>query len=464
MPINIPSIHQTQTLPIPPIIVTIWSGVKDRVVAVITRMPVLAGMAAIGGFVFGASTVGCIDYFFQNKIPELAAAWSDSNDHNHMVRGQPLWDINKPSTADKNLESRLKTIFAITIAALLFSIGMALAAWQAYGTSSDFTFISLAIGGVGFTLGAQFFENYKRNNPHQKQKFIQWLRQIDGNVDLRYQLDLSYYCDHLRYFNLMQQGREFHRTFRRNNDPCHTLVLQGCRLTDTDLKSLKEGEWFSLFPHVDISDNPQLTAAGLKWVGEGGAEKLTRLDLSRMNLTDDHLMQMAATGHFNNLEELIIRDNPLVTGKGLARIGQSGFEKLKMLDIGGNSQVLGKGLDEWIGKGGFKNLKALGLGYTTIIESDLQQMIDKEMWFKNLEGLDLDDSVKLKRFPANISQMTRLRTRPSSLDGYRPFDSQGICFRNYGDDFEFTPEFSDICKAGKATINIKNVKTIAQQS
>src|SRR5690606_36907981 len=104
---------------------------------------------------------------------------------------------------------------------------------------------------------------------------------------------------------------------------------------------------------------------------------------------------------------------------------------------------------------------ALGLSYSNITENDLQQMIDKAEWFRNLQGLDLDNNTHLKKFPANISQMTQLRVRSISNNlggiGYSGnslrFDKSGLFFRNYGHEFIFTPEFMALCKDHKVVTN-----------
>ena len=450
MPVNISSfIHTTKTLDIQSMVIATWPGVKGRLVSIISSRPGSAGVVLTSGVALGVFAVWIIDRIFQKKHEQLVV-----NSYDYYQTSQDNRLSNKPnarSPQEVNIENRLKTIYAT---ALLLPITIAIAILKI--SDFDQACFSFPFLTLGFAVGAQTISYYHKNSDHKIYELFQPLKQ-DSLIALANQLDLSYYWGYLRYLNLAKLGKIIQSEF---ND-CHTLVFQKCGLTNNDLRKLKEADWFSLFPHINVRNNPQLTAVGIKWIGEGGDRKLVTLDLSRTDLTDNDLIQMAASGYFNHLQTLIIQDNPRITGKGLVRLGGSGFEKLTMLDIGGNSQLLSKDLDEWMVKGEFKNLRALGLSRSNITENDLQKMIEKVEWFRNLHGLDLDYSINLKKFPANISQMTQLSVRciDISIGGlgysgnYVHFNGEGLFFRKYGREFEFTPEFMALWKARKVITN-----------
>ncbi len=154
------------------------------------------------------------------------------------------------------------------------------------------------------------------------------------------------------------------------------------------------------------------------------------LDLSDTDLTDDNLEKLAQTGCFNNLQGLILSENPRLTGRGIAWLAGNGFAGLTSLDVGYNKHLVKTNLNEWIEKEGFKNLTGLNLAATDITESELEQMIEKASWFKQLKGLNLDWNENFKKFPSHILELTNLECHSVS-EGER-LSGGGIYFRDKG--------------------------------
>lgn len=434
----------------------LWQGIKDRFVTCSQIHPVLVGFKV--GIFLGASSAWMIDFVFREKRNMLIG---DSFYKHERLRSRQICNFNNMATEEmnilspqeKNLENRLRTIFVTNISIFLTSCFLIFTMWKTADFETRFYgFSSLALGSI---VGTQLFEYYTNNSLCKIKEFIGWLKE-NTEINSCHQLDLSFYSNYLRRLNLNKLRQEIHKEF----PDCYGLILRGCRLTDYDLKLLKEAGWFKLFNTINISDNSKLTVTGLKYLGEGEIDKLGTLDLSGIDLTDNDLMEMAKSGFFKKLKNLIIRDNPKITGKGLIYLSENGFEKLEVLDLGGNSQLLGNELNSWIAKCQFKNLTALGLSYTKITEEDLEKIIKEATWFRNLNGVDLDGSKELFKFPSNISQMTNLSKHGISLSqtlhgNYPIFEGFGLFFRNHNEQFKLTEEFISLLKAEKAYFTIK---------
>jgi hypothetical protein len=175
-----------------------------------------------------------------DKYPEM-----NGNCPYEMYIGEKFLGIDHPSPAEKNLKRRIQTVFFVTISVVL---GLGAAGIVA---GPPIFFSSLALG---FLLGAGIAEYRERNSDHKIKEFVDWVFENHSNtrrysLDFKnrdFQLDLSYYCEYLRYLNLKKLGEKIREKFQH----CNTLVLLSCRLEDSDLKRLKEANWFCHFERV----------------------------------------------------------------------------------------------------------------------------------------------------------------------------------------------------------------------
>lgn len=157
-----------------------------------------------------------------------------------------------------------------------------------------------------------------------------------------------------------------------------------------------------------------------------------KINLGSANLTDDHLRKMAQSGDFSDVEELILSDNPQITGYGLAWIAKQGFENLTRLELSENKQVLRRGLDEWLAQDGLKKLSMLDLAGTDMREDILEKMIERAEWVRRLEGLCISASPQLYKLPSNISKLTSLTehrvTKSITLSGGPVYFHGGLVY------------------------------------
>ncbi len=182
---------------------------------------------------------------------------------------------------------------------------------------------------------------------------------------------------------------------------------------------------------------------------------MLELDLSRKNLTDEHLKHMAQSGRFRDLQILTLRGNPRLTGRGMAFLTTSGFEKLEVLNVEYNKHILREGLDEWLACDGLPSLKVLYLAVTDVRPLHLEQMIERAAWFRRLEGLRLCSNPNLISCPRNILRLTNLKEH--GIDHEPPitfYPRKGLIFAVGGEFdrgrlFSKAPEALVLLRAGR---------------
>ncbi|HVX00326.1 MAG TPA: hypothetical protein VHA52_07825, partial [Candidatus Babeliaceae bacterium] len=223
------------------------------------------------------------------------------------------------------------------------------------------------------------------------------------------------------------------------------VSLSDSDFTDLDLIRLVEAGWFNNRT-LNLSNNRAVTAKGLMYIGS--KNQLTELDLSHTNLKDDDLRQMAESGHFNHVQKLILCNNPGISAKGLLEwVGKKGFASLEWLNISHNTQFTGVHLQDWMSSEGFTKLEVLELRDTNLTTEDLQQMIERSSWIRNLRGLNLVENQAFRRFPSNILQLTNLAQRPRERVAY--FHGCGILINHIFDYIENQAEYITLWKEGK---------------
>ena len=119
------------------------------------------------------------------------------------------------------------------------------------------------------------------------------------------------------------------------------------------------------------------------------------LNLDGLALTDEHLQCMTQSGLFNDVECLNLGENPLLTGHGIAAMGQQGFSGLQHLILNNNRRLVETGFKEWIACKGFNELKSLDLYNAGITTEILEELIQSD-WVKRLKGLDLRGDNKIE--------------------------------------------------------------------
>lgn len=409
----------------------IWSGAKYRFISIAPTGPGLAGIVFTIGCLFGA----VVHWYLQRNTASSGNGRAYCSDiscrerYQHRFGYAPLKgsQLTQLSPQEEELRAHLKESDLILLSpeaaklkalrdrvcVVFYSIliGAVLIAGVAWNTKNStfhqfsLAFLSMAAGvNLGnyarkYFLSAPPKEFYDKDNDQQIKELVERFHRDVGISDLH----LTTFSDHLRYFNPVKLRDEICKKFGNRK----YLFLRGCRLVDDDLRRLAQAGWFSNLDSMNISDNPQITGLGLKSIGEAGGKSLTSINLSNTDLTDDDLKQMAESGYFNNLEELIICHNPRITGAGLACLIEGGFKNLKWLDMRGNPLILGKNLDKWSGKKGFEKLEAFSLGYTGLTKDEFERILEENDWIRNLRGLDVAGNPKLE-CPSNIAKLTNL--------------------------------------------------------
>jgi predicted HAD superfamily phosphohydrolase YqeG len=408
---------------------SVWSEIKGQMISTISEHLVLAGAALTASFIFGMTFVTPIDSYYPLK---------------------------------RGLQKRCKLLVGAEIVALAATGSTIFSLFGRINSKIVVTFLSLT---TGFILGMQAHKHDDGNNDQKINEFVEKIKNSQFNQND--QLDLSNYYSSLRHFNLVKLGKKIQESFKPSSYwSCTTLILSNCQLRDTDLQQLADAGWFSNFQKIDLSDNARLTHRSLVQIAKAADHKLEILDLTRVNLTDDDLEQMACSGFFKQLRTLILCDNPHLTGKGIAWIAQKGFESLQILDLRANSQILKKGFQDWLETDGFKNLEVLDLSATDIGENELQQMIEKTDWFKNLKGLNVSCCNHLKKFPPNISMLIQLKEHgiSSSLSGGNIYyQNQGLFFI-VCTNLTYTQEIFQLVKDGKAFGGKKDDEGLLQKA
>lgn len=228
---------------------------------------------------------------------------------------------------------------------------------------------------------------------------------IAGKLSL---LSLQGYRGCLAYFNSVKLGQEISKKFEEGD--LNILDLSETDLTDDDLQGLAQANVFEHVTRLILSGNHRLTGKGIANIAEARLQDLAlkALDLRNTDLTDDDLLQLAQADRFHNVSRLILSDNPRLTGRGIAHIGKRGFIGLKSLCLGGNSQVVATDMDEWITMDGFQELETISLANTGITKIQLEQMIERSPWFKQLKGLNISWNDSLEEYPNNLVKLTEL--------------------------------------------------------
>ncbi len=334
------------------------------------------------------------------------------------------------SPQEKKLKALRDRVSAVFHSVLIGAVLIAGAAWYAQDpvcNQISLAFLSMA---AGINLG-NYAREYCLSNPPKEyydkdndQQIIEFVKGFTDDVCKFYNLNLSPFSDHLRYFNPIKLREE---TYKKFDKQWGSLTLRGCRLTDEDLGSLAKAGWFSNPFSINVSDNPQLTGVGLNYVGEAGGGNITYLNLSNTDLTDDDLKQMVESGYFENLRHLVICYNPRITGEGLALI-KAGFKNLVFLYANGNPLMLGENLEKWSGKGGFENLEVLSLSYSGLTGDEFERILEENDWIKNLKGLEVSGNPELK-CPSNVAKLTNLSTY-ELVDGLVHFEGRGLIIKN----------------------------------
>ena len=158
----------------------------------------------------------------------------------------------------------------------------------------------------------------------------------------------------------------------------------------------------------------------------GSKNSITSINLSKTNLTDDGLKSLAESGIFAQVSELIMRDNPLISGQGLAYIGDS-VKNLRALDIGFNPQLFKeKEVAKWIQKAGFKTLEGFRVYHTEMTTKIFERLLDETSWFKQLAGLDIryNPELCISSRIGELSNLSEFRQGRHHITRY--FDNKGL--------------------------------------
>lgn len=373
-----------------------WANVGQRLVS----------RVCVASFIAGMATVWAIDSYFRNMESIAFEASQVSAPDNDPYAGFGK----EGSPVEKCLKRHQRIISCIIYGVVLCTGITALVIRSITGVFDAQRHLFLLCAGGCFALGAQAKRYYNKNSTYKIREFAQHIR---GDYEGR--VFFSKYCEYLRHLNLTKLKEEL-------QCPDSRLVLRRCGLMDQDVMRLAEAGWFDHFTTIDVSQNPQLTCEAFSWIEKINPWEELSLDLSGSDLSDQDLLKMSNSGYFTNLHTLIIKNNPSVTGRGLAQIARAGFSGLRFLDIGQNSQLLGDGLNQWIQEEGFKTLTALGLSNIGLTRSHLEEMINLSPWFKNLAGLDVSHNAELYEFPANISELQHL----DAIGVHRDFRGSGL--------------------------------------
>lgn len=337
----------------------LWSGAADKFVSIIKNG---AGLA-IGGFIIGMGLVWLVDGMRDRHIKaELPTSLIKDR---LPKRIQTISDIKKVVVCGAGLgmliaigiTGRLNIISNIVLSFLAVGVVMGERVWR-----SRIDSVSLCRGSILIT------------------------------VDTEREVELSSHINKLRNMSIAELellGTRIYEEFKE----CRQINLKGCNLTDSDVEQLAQAGWFSKFLGVNLSYNTKLTSRTLNCILQktfaGFKNSIISINLSQTNLTNDGLKLMTESGIFAQVSELIIRDNPLISGQGLAYIGEYA-KNLCSLDIGRNPQLLKEQeVDKWINKPGFNALKGFRVYFTEMTTKVFERLLDETVWFKKLTGLDI---------------------------------------------------------------------------
>jgi hypothetical protein len=374
----------------------IWSGAADKFVSIIKNG---AGLA-IGGFIVGMGLVWLVDGMRDRHIKaELPT-----------------------SLIKDRLPKRIQTISDIKKVVVC---GVGLGMLIAIGITGRLNIISnivLPFLATGVVMGESVWRS-------RIDSVSQCLQLIDTTVDTDKELDLGTHINKLRGMSLAELellGARIYEEFKE----CRQINLKRCDLTDSDVQRLARAGWFSKFCGINLSYNAKLTVRTLNYISQktfaGSKNSIFSINLSKTNLTDDGLKLMTESGIFAQVSELIIRDNPLISGQGLAYIGEHA-KNLCSLDIGRNPQLLKeKEVDKWINKPGFNALKGFRVYFTEMTTKVFERLLDKTSWFKQLTGLDIRHNPAL-HISSRISELKKLsECSPTRCHNAYHFDNAGL--------------------------------------
>jgi hypothetical protein len=211
-------------------------------------------------------------------------------------------------------------------------------------------------------------------------------------VDTDDEVELGSHINKLRNMSIAELELLGTRIYEEFKD-CRQINLKNCDLTDADVQRLAQAGWFCKFHGINLSYNAKLTSRTLNCISQrtfaGSKNSITSINLSKTNLTDDGLNLIAQSETFSQVSELIIRNNPLISGQGLAYVGEHA-KNLCSLDIGRNPQLFKeKELDKWIKRPGFNTLAGLRIYLNEMTTNIFERLLDETLWFKKLTGLDI---------------------------------------------------------------------------
>lgn len=205
------------------------------------------------------------------------------------------------------------------------------------------------------------------------------------------------------------------------------LDLSRYNLTDRHLREIARSGRFREFRGLMLSNNPSLTGQGLSYLSSDYFPNLETLNLCYLNLGDADLERISL---FSQLKNLGLIGNPRLTGRAVAHLAR-GSAALVNLELSGCSQITRTGLEEWFSTSlNFPHLKALGLRNTDITPNDLERIIRNTEWFRRLSSIDLRGCDLLGSFPSNILDLHSLEKHEVAIRQSAPFclRNGGLCF------------------------------------
>jgi len=287
----------------------LWSGAADKFVSIIKNG---AGLA-IGGVIIGMGLVWLVDGMRDRHIKaELPTSLIQDR---LPKRIQTISDIKKVVVCGAGL-------------GMLIAIGIT-------GRLNIISNIVLPFLAAGVVMGERVWRNRIDSVSLCRDSIL-------ITVDTDREVELSSHINQLRNMSIAELELLGTRIYEEFKD-CRRINLKRCDLTDSDMQRLAQAGWFSKFCGINLSYNAKLTSRTLNCISQktfaGSKNSITSINLSKTNLTDDGLKLVTQSGIFAQVSELIIRDNPLISGQGLAYVGEYA-KNLCSLDIGRNPQLL----------------------------------------------------------------------------------------------------------------------------
>ncbi|MGR3974036.1 MAG: hypothetical protein QRY72_05675 [Candidatus Rhabdochlamydia sp.] len=232
--------------------------------------------------------------------------------------------------------------------------------------------------------------------------------------------DEAIHLSHLQGYFPTIHLKKMNTYLREHRSEFTHLDLVDCHLTDNDLKKLSQSGLLQGVSSIDLSQNPCISAAGLKWIGMKTKDHLETLILKHSHLNDRDLALLEQGEFFNTLKQIVLDQSLQITGNGLASLGKEGFKSLEILKINQIRDQFRHGFQEWL-KASYPSLKRLDMDDSAVTMNDFSQMMHHAAWFSKLSHLSMSQHQVLIANDFNSKLLSFLQSGQIAITTIVPF-------------------------------------------